>query len=489
MNILGINNYQNNTNFKASWKTLKTVRGVDCACCGGKMIDGLDAKKAYAATAKPLLKMIEKGYMTKWFDNLPIWNFLTQQAQKFPDLSLDKILLNAESAEELHKIVMHYVNPNEEEVTKAVNKKCLDEQEEILMASRSEMSSGKAIINRFKSFRDFLKEDRKEIFDLLEYYTDLYPRETLTQIINKEEVLNFHKGLYHRQKTKTEKLRNLHFNRIDKMIAKNNPEVVDHFKEVRKKGMDILLREADYDANFYELKKLYKDELEANNLQKIVHKVMDEIKEMPLKNRTADGFFGYAVYKKMNDGHVINYLLKPSNKTFDHYLAYSKGGKNEAKNGILLCHKCNQMKSSMDGDAFAQYHPMMSYYAQKQVDQISKLILTGKLDSYFATYPLEIASTYEEVSNGKIKIDSSDYCKKSERKLKKEQKIRDEKEQQGQKELKEIKRKQQELAKQIRKLNKQYVEKRTELSDIRYENKKSDKLLDEMQQYLENKNK
>jgi septal ring factor EnvC (AmiA/AmiB activator) len=98
-------------------------------------------------------------------------------------------------------------------------------------------------------------------------------------------------------------------------------------------------------------------------------------------------------------------------------------------------------------------------------------------------------STTYRVSNGKIKIDSSAYCKKSEKKLKKEQKIRDEKEQQSQKELKEIKRKQQELAKQIRTLNKQFVEKKTELSNIRYENKKSETLLDEIQQYLENQNK
>ena len=154
-----------------------------------------------------------------------------------------------------------------------------------------------------------------------------------------------------------------------------------------------------------------------------------------------------------------------------------------------MCHKCNQMKASIDGDIFAQYHPSMPYHAQKQVEQISNLILTGKIDSSFATYPIEIASTYEEVSNGKIKIDSSAYCKKSEKKLKKEQKIRDEKEQQSQKELKEIKRKQQELAKQLKNLQDKFIEKKTELSDIRYENKKSDKLLDEIQQYLENQNK
>jgi hypothetical protein len=63
----------------------------------------------------------------------------------------------------------------------------------------------------------------------------------------------------------------------------------------------------------------------------------------------------------------------------------------------------------------------MPYYAQKQVEQISNLILTGKMDSSFATYPLEIASTYEVESKGKIKIDSSDYCKRSERKIKREQ--------------------------------------------------------------------
>lgn len=489
MNILGINNYSNNTNFKAGWKSIKNARGVTCACCGGGLIDGLDTKKAYAATTKPLLKMIEKGYMSAWSDKLPIWNFLVQQAQKFPKLSLDKMLLDSDCVAELKSAILRFVNPNNEEFTKTINKKYLDTQDEIIMASRTEMNSGKAIINRFKSFRELLKEEEKEIFDLLEYYTDLYPKATLSEIINNEEVLNLHKGLHIRQRKKDERVRNLHFNRIDKMIAKNNPDAVEHFKEVREKAMKLLLRDFDYDANFYELKKLYKEELEANGLEKILHKVMDEIKEMPIKNRNADSFFGFAAFKKLNDGDIINYLLKPSNKTFDHYLAYSKGGKNEAANGILLCHKCNQMKSFFSGDVFTEYHPLMPYYAQKQVEQISNLILTGKMDSSFASYPLEVAATYETESKGKIKIDLTSYCKRSERKIKKEQKIRDEQKQQNQKELKEIKRKQQELSKQIRKLNKLFAEKNTELSNIKYENKKSETLLNEIQQYLENKDK
>ena len=489
MNILSINNYPNNTNFKAGWKNIKVARGVNCACCGGKMIDGIDTKKAYAATTKPLLKMIEKGYLSKWSDKLPIWNVLLQQAQNFPKLSLDKILLNSDCAEELKKAIKRCVNPNNEEYTKEINKKYLDEQEEIVMASRSEMSYGKTIINRFKSFRVFLKEDEKEVFDLLEYYTDLYPRATLSEIINNEDVLNLHKGLHIRQRNKTERIRNLHFNRIDKMIEKNKPEAMEHFKEVREKAMRILLRDFDYDANFYEVKKLYNDELEAYGLQKIVHKVMDEIKEMPIKNRTADSFFGFAAFKKMNDGEIINYLLKPSNKTFDHYLAYSKGGKNESGNGILLCHKCNQMKSSIGGDVFAEYHPLMPYYAQKQVEQISNLILTGKMDSSFATYPLEIASTYEVESKGKIKIDSSDYCKRSERKIKREQKIRDEQEKQHRKELEEIKKQQKELTKKLKKLEGQFKDKRTKLNHIKNDNQKDQELLAEIQQYLENQNK
>ena len=159
MNILNINNYPNNTNFKAGFKSIKNVRGINCACCGGKLIDGLDVKRAYASTTKPLLKIIEKGHMNSWLDKLPIWNTLMQLALKFPKLSLDKILLQGENLDEIKNAIMRYINPNRSPITKEINKKYLDMQEEIIKSSRSEMSYGKTIIGRFKVFRDFLKED------------------------------------------------------------------------------------------------------------------------------------------------------------------------------------------------------------------------------------------------------------------------------------------------------------------------------------------
>lgn len=489
MNIFNINNSTPNTSFQAYYKSLKNVKGVNCGCCGKKMIEAIDIRKAYATTAKPLSKMIEKGFMTKWIEKLPIWNTLIQLSQQHPELSLDKILLNEKNYKKMKNAILRVINPENKLNQKEFGDKYLQEQQELLKNSRNEMRSAKTIMSRFKVFREALKEDEKEVFDLLEYYADLHPRETLKEIISREEILNFHKGVHNRQKGKTEKLRALHFNRIDKMIAKKNPNAAEHFKNVREKATEILLHDFDLDANFCNVKKLYQEELKTHGLEKITHKVIDELKDMPLKNHSADSFFGYAYHNNLNDGEIIYFLLKPSIKTFDHIEAVFNNGKDSLENGILLCHQCNHIKSSIPCAEFVEYHPQMPYHTQKQILQISDLILSGKANSNLKFWPIRVANTFEKSSEGKIKPDISSYCKKSEKKMQKEQKLRNEQEQIRENERKEILKKQNELKKEMLKLEQEDAKKKDELNNLKSQEQDDKRLLNEMKQYLKNKKK
>ena len=59
------------------------------------------------------------------------------------------------------------------------------------------------------------------------------------------------------------------------------------------------------------------------------------------------------------------------------------------------------------------YHPRLPYNTQKQILKISQLILDGKFDDSLNFYPVKIAKTLYKVSEGKIKLDISEYSKKA----------------------------------------------------------------------------
>ena len=420
MKIFSINQ-QNNTNFKSaytkSYQSIKAIKGTTCACCGKEMIDAIDITKAFSAVSKPLSKMLLSGKFNSWSDKLPILSTLVKFAQKFPNDSFDKIFISShENFKELSSAILATLPDND---PTASHRDLLNVRDQLINDFRSELKPARTTLKRFKTFRDKLKDKEKEIFDLLEYYADLNPRATLKEIINDPKILNFHKDIHIKHRIKNERIRNLHFNRIDKMIAKENPDAVEFFAEVRERGMQILLRDFDPEANLPNLKNLYKEALKQNGCERITNRVMDELKQMPIENIIADSFFGYAALKQLNDGEILEELLIPSYKTFEHIKARSTGGEDKAENGILLCKKCNFARSSIDYREFLEYHPYMPYHTQKQILQISDAILKGRVDGTSRYWPFQVATTLRENSGEKLNPDLTSYCKKSARKIKK----------------------------------------------------------------------
>ena len=483
MNIAPINN----TNFQSNYKKIKAVKNVTCACCDGKMIDGLQLNKAYASTAKPLLTMIKKGYMDKWADKMLIWNTLLKYAQQFPKASYDKIFSTPETFGEIKKAVKLTLKEEENFDSKEFEKRFLEIQAKLTNSARANMGSAKSVLKRFSVFRECLKEDEKEIFDLLEYYSSIYPKSSLNEIVNKPEILQFHKDLHIKQKEKNRRLRNLILNKIDKMIAKTNPDAVEHFKQVRNDAYNLMLRDFDLNANLYDVKKLYKEELKKNGCEKIVNKVMDELKQMPLKNHFSDSFFGFAVLNKMNDAQILDHLLSPSLKTFEHIKAKSAGGADKVNNGILLCAKCNRIRSSIPYEQFLEYHPLMPYYTQKQILQISDCILNGKLNSDFKYWPIEVASTLNENTGGRINPDISSYCKKGAKKLEKSIEERSEQMSALDKNIRKSMGTKHALLRKIKQIDEDVHISYKEKSKLDKSNTQDESLKEKMEEYLKNK--
>ena len=488
MKIIPVN-LQNNTNFKSvyskGYQSIKAIKGTTCGCCGGHMIDAGDVTKAFGAISKPLSKMLHSGKLSAWIDKLPIWNVLVEFAQNFPKDSLDKICATSvENYDKLYKAIMSTLT---DKYTKQSHTELLDIREDLINDSRSELKPAKTTLKRFKTFRDKLKDKEKEIFDLLEYYAELNPKATLKEIVNKPDILRFHKDIHIKHQMKNERIRNLHFNRIDKMIEKENPDAKEIFAEVRAKGMQILLRDFDLEANLPNLKKLYREALKQNGCERITNKVMDELNQMPIRNLIADSFFGYAALKQLNDGEIIQHLLAPSIKTFEHVKARSTGGKDSAKNGILMCAQCNHARSSLPYVEFIEYHPFMPYHTQKQILQIADVILKGSAEDTPRAWPMFIAETLRENSEGKIDPDLTSYCKKSSRKLEKAKKQREEQLDVYKESLEASQRELEELRKKMNALTQDINATKKEVSSLEKQNNIDEKFQNRLDSYIEDR--
>ena len=197
-------------NFKSKkiiYKEFKQIPNLTCACCGKKMIHAEIRDKLFKNVSQPIGKLIKKGVFKEWFKELPIAIVLAEFCAKFPEDTLDKIITD---------------KTNYKKINEACKKnKCLLTQ--VLDTSHSELRSAKAVLHRMKSFRNYMYDEKQEVYDLLSSYAQLYPRKTLTEIVNLDEVQEFHTTLLRKENEKKDKLNSVYIERIKNIIKKHNP--------------------------------------------------------------------------------------------------------------------------------------------------------------------------------------------------------------------------------------------------------------------------
>jgi len=189
----------------------------------------------------------------------------------------------------------------------------------------------------------------------------------------------------------------------------------------------------------------------------------------------------------MNDAQILDHLLSPSLKTFEHIKARSAGGADKVNNGILLCAKCNRIRSSIPYEQFLEYHPLMPYYTQKQILQISDCILNGKLNSDFKYWPIEVASTLNENTGGRINPDISSYCKKGAKKLEKSIEERSEQMSALDKNIRKSMGTKHALLRKIKQIEEDVHVSYKEKSKLDKSNTQDESLKEKMEEYLKNK--
>ncbi|MBQ7764434.1 HNH endonuclease [bacterium] len=424
MNIT-INNFNNtNINYKSQhkletfkYKDLKKIPHLTCACCGKEMITVQDLYGAFRTITLPLRSIIKKGFFKSWEQSKPTWDLLNQLATKYPDKSLDQMLaadedLQTKLTDTIEQSV--YMNPKGFKIkdSKQLHNHVNGLYNNIRSYSRSQLRGSGQVMKRFQAFKPILKDEKLAAFEQLEIYAQKYPKKTLSEIIKMDEIYKHHfiKNRIFRYELKEKS--DFHFQNIETMLKKSAPKKTDYIMNLKRCAVDLLAREHDVDSRRLKLKDFYINALKELNCEKLKDKVLNEVEEIPIIYVNKDSFFVDAYNNKFNDYQIIISILSPYEATFEHIIPASQNGPDDISNGLVMCPICNRARKDTHYIDFIKYHPLMPYNTQKQILQISQLILAGKADDYLSLYPIQVAKTLSDYTNGAISPDITSYCKK-----------------------------------------------------------------------------
>ena len=404
------------------YQEIKYLPKIRCACCDRKMINPMDLGKAFAAITKPLSQMMEKGVLSYWQQQPEIGEILQEFAEKFPTLSLDKIIDNKDNRTVLKMALVKRtkkINAKElkqmtiGEGNRFIDKEVLDKYGDIINRSRDTLRGAGAVMKRMASFKECLDGEKLATFEQLEIYAQKYPRKTLKEIINMDEIYKFHKTMDLLQRAEKREKLDFHFNNIEKMIKKLDPNTEDLIYDLKKSVLDLFDHQRDHESRIYYAKNMYKKALKQYDNKKILEKICLELEQLPTSFITKDSFLAYAKNHNYSDTRIISSLLVPAEVSFEHIIPKSENGIDHATNGIVLCRDCNQKRGNTPYEEFIHYHPGMPYNTQKQIQTIANYILEGRMDCMYRFWPIKVAQTLNEYTNGAINPDVSEYAKKA----------------------------------------------------------------------------
>ncbi len=391
---------------------------VVCACCGNRMIDGEQLNKSWARATKPLSYQMAKGAMERWRSERPeVYKKLETWAQMYPQESLDTMLLddtyNNDFRRTIEMSIINVCKENGEKISQRdLNRQASGEYFDILVGSRKYLRSSSVVIKEFGKYKNKLRGEKKETFEQLEKYALKYPRASLTDIINNEEIFNFHAMKDQLQRAESREDLNFHFNNIWKIVKKSCPEDSEYFDELRRQVIEMYDSVQDPKMRIVIAKKMYKNALEEKGCEKYVKKVFAEIDQMPQSFITKDSFLAYAKRHGYSDGAIMASLINPYVASDEHVVPFSQGGSNSRENIVTMCRDCNQKRGTLVYTDFVVYHPEMIKNFERQLKRAGTLVLSGRLPQSYATYPIEAASNVRKYSKGLIDPNITMYCGK-----------------------------------------------------------------------------
>ena len=271
--------------------------------------------------------------------------------------------------------------------------------------------SGKSsdAIPLLKPFEDRMQPVNKEVFGILEKLSKKYPDKTLRQN------LNLVRGEH------LEKVKNIEFDVLNKMTdvkiedEKDSEKVLNLLIEskdiIDKQNENYIFRRRRFMEKLGNITKDMKEQDKAEELKNIAE-------GLPRAHDTVSSFIVKFTQKdprtrvEKTSWQLGLALVESSVGSIEHVKCRhpkdgSKAGANDISNYIYASRGANSLRRNTPFPEWIKTHPEIKENMQKYMDGVIDKINNKKAMKNFKAYPVVIAKTIENESNGEIKLDTS----------------------------------------------------------------------------------
>ena len=358
--MLSVNKVQTGPSFKSlqNCKAIKMIPNITCACCGQKVINPESADKAWAAVTKPISSVLKKGDFNQWKDFPKIMAVLKSFSERFAGASLDRIIATSDNYLELRDAVFSDVTELGIKDSREPDPHMIAKKQIYYLqnASRNSLRSSSVVMERFEIFKDKLHGCKKEIFEQFQIYAKKYPRKSLSEIINMDDIYKFHAMKNILQRAESREKLDYHFSNIKEMILQKRPELSEKTDELKEQALEIYAHGNDTQMHLAKMKKLYEEVLKENGIENLKWKVFDELEKIPKTFTTVDSFMVYAKKHNFSDGAIISSLITPSMSSYEHIIPKSRYFDNSYSNKVICEASVNHLKDRELGYEFIRNH-------------------------------------------------------------------------------------------------------------------------------------
>ena len=271
--------------------------------------------------------------------------------------------------------------------------------------------SGKSsdAIALLKPFEDRMQPVNREVFGILEELSKKYPNNTLRQN------LNLVRGEH------LEKIKNIEYDVLDKMAGvkikdeKDSEKVLNLLFEskdiIDKQNENYIFRRRRFMEKLGNVTKDMKEQDKAEELKSIAE-------GLPRAHDTVSSFIVKFTQKdprtriEKTSWQLGLALVESSVGSIEHVKCRhpkdgSKAGANDISNYIYASRGANSLRRNTPFPEWIKTHPEVKENMQKYMDGVIDKINSKKAMKNFKAYPVVIAKTIENESNGEIKLDTS----------------------------------------------------------------------------------
>ena len=405
------------------YQDLNQVEGLPCAICGKRMYTQKELEYILDSFS-PSMSEVMKDPRLSDYKNTNAYSILCGLAKKHPKTPLKNAISDPDFKVKFQFLPEYTQQTFYDIVAKTSNVK--------ILASDA--------IKKIEKLKSVYPEDEVEIIDTLKNYAEKYPDKSFHEIFRLPEVFNFHLGNIRNYKSsrlsevdkimsaiqslsaqlpkhEQEEIRVIENEVVRPLInrvyrnsyirSENNEKLKDYYTGKQLSKNNYALRTLTKRINILSQ---YDDLLRHSSKPDVVKKIRALAEKLPFKTDLVDFYILDSVKNSKTDKDIIWDLLNLVANSYDHIIPRSKNGSNDLSNGLRVHKVCNEERDVIPYSVYSDYRLDLNQNLQKQISTISSLITHEKLLDN-DDYPIILAESMSEASNGKIQINTSKFVK------------------------------------------------------------------------------